>query len=83
MNINKSGDELCVLFIHFDNKSGLYNFEELSKGTFKDELTGLLNYKTLVSHISENNRRGYLLLFDLNGFISILFLNIFPSLVTL
>ena len=68
MNINKSGDELCVLFIHFDNKSGLYNFEELSKGTFKDELTGLLNYKTLVSHISENNRSGYISLFDLNGF---------------
>ena len=68
MNMNKDGNELYVLFIYFDNKSGLYNFEELSKGTFKDELTGLFNYKTLVSHISENNRRGYLLLFDLNGF---------------
>ena len=68
MNVNKKEDELYILFINFDNKSGLYNFEELSKGTFIDELTGLFNYKTLVKHVSENNRNGFLVLFDLNGF---------------
>ena len=43
MNVNKKENELYILFINFDNKSGLYNFEELSKGTFIDELTGLFS----------------------------------------
>ena len=68
MNISKVGDSINALFIHFDEKSGLYNIEDFSSGTFKDSLTGLFNYKTLVSHISENKRKGYLCLYDLNKF---------------
>ena len=68
MNLNRNNEDMCASFLYFDDKSGLYNFEEFSSGTFKDGLTGLFNYRTLVSHISENKRRGYISLFDLNGF---------------
>ena len=67
-NLNKSGDTINVLFVCFDNKSELYSFEEFSSGTFKDSLTGLFNYRTLVSHIKDNRRKGYLCLYDLNKF---------------
>ena len=67
MNINKSENGINALFVYFDN-SKIYNFEEFSSGTFKDALTGLFNYKTLVTHISDNKRRGFLCLFDLNKF---------------
>lgn len=68
MNVSKNNEDMYVLFMYFDDKSGLYNLDDYSSGTFKDGLTGLFNYRTLVSHISENQRRGYLCLFDLNGF---------------
>ena len=68
MSINKRDDAIYALFIYFDEKSGLYNFDDISTGNYKDALTGLFNYRTLVSHINENKRRGYLILFDLNGF---------------
>ena len=68
MNINKSGDSIVAMFFYLDEKDNLFNFEDFSSTTFKDTLTGLFNYHTLVSHIKENKRAGYLCLFDLNKF---------------
>ena len=67
MSVAKGDDGLHVLFVYME-ESKLYNFEDLYFGTFKDSLTGLFNYKTLVTHISDNKRRGFLCLFDLNKF---------------
>ena len=68
MNLSSKDEAVYAFFTYFDQNAKLYNFEDFSSGTFKDELTGLFNYRTLVNHINENNRDGYLILFDLNGF---------------
>ena len=68
MNISKSNEGISALFIYFEKETGLYDIEKYMSGTFKDNLTGLFNYNTFVSHIKDNKRNGYLCLFDLNKF---------------
>lgn len=68
MNLTKKDDDVYALFVLLDNNKGLFNFEQYTAGTFKDSLTGLFNYNTLVNHIKGNFRDGFLCLFDLNGF---------------
>ena len=68
MNVNRGEGWLYVLFIFIDDKTDVFKFEDFSYGAFKDSLTGLFNYRTLISHIAENKRDGFLILFDLNKF---------------
>lgn len=68
MNITKNEEDINVLFIYIEKETGLYDIESYLAGTFKDNLTGLFNYRTYVSHINDNKRDGYLCLFDLNKF---------------
>ena len=57
-----------VLFVYFDEESGLSNIDEYVAGSYKDRLTGLFNFSTLLSHLSNNDKNGFLCLFDLNKF---------------
>lgn len=68
MSIAKKKGGLSCLFVYFDANTGLDAIDQYVAGTYKDRLTGLFNFNTLKSHVSENHRDTYLCLFDLNKF---------------
>ena len=68
LTIVKNNNEINLLFIYFDDESGLSNIDTFVSDSFKDRLTGLFNFATLKSHFADNKRDGYLCLFDLNKF---------------
>ena len=68
MTVSKNERVLSVLFIYFGDKSLFTNIDQMVADSFKDQLTGLFNRSTMVNHVRENHRDGYLCLFDLNKF---------------
>ena len=68
MNVIKKQDKISLLFVYLNNASALNNIDTFLAGAYKDRLTGLFNYNTLMTHLSNNDRNGYLVLFDLNDF---------------
>ena len=68
MTVSKNKRVLSVLFIYFGDTSLFTNIDQMVADSFKDQLTGLFNRSTMLNHVRENHRDGYLCLFDLNKF---------------
>jgi len=68
MTVNKNNGVLSLLFIYFGDQSLFTNIDQMVADSFKDQLTGLFNRSTMLNHVRENRRDGYLCLFDLNKF---------------
>jgi len=68
LNINKTEKAINFLFVYFNEESGLSHIDEYVAGSYKDRLTGLFNYNTLIKHLSGKIESGFLCLFDLNKF---------------
>lgn len=67
MTLGKNDDRLDILFAFFDRNSS-FDFDTYAADSFKDHLTGLFNYNTLIDHLKANRKEGFLCLFDLNKF---------------
>lgn len=68
MNIIKKKERISIMFIYLNETSALSDIDMFLAGAYKDRLTGLFNYNTLMTHLDNNDRNGYLVLFDLNNF---------------
>lgn len=68
MTVSKNNGVLSLLFIYFGDQSLFTNIDQMVADSFKDQLTGLFNRSTMLNHVRENRRDGYLCLFDLNKF---------------
>jgi len=59
---------LNMLIYYFGNALRLLGIDQLLANSFKDQLTGLFNARTMKRHVAENRKGSYLCLFDLNKF---------------
>ncbi len=57
-----------LMFVTLGLEGGDFAVNDLLFTNFKDTLTGLFNYKTLLDHVHTNHRDIWLCLFDLNKF---------------
>ena len=56
------------LFLKAQSSKDYPSFNVFLSATYKDKLTSLFSYDTLLSHLKGNKENGYLCLFDLNRF---------------
>ena len=68
MKASKGKDCLNLLFFYYEQSGTTSEMDAVVAGSYKDQLTGLFNRRTMKEHVSQNHKNGYLCLFDLNRF---------------
>ena len=68
MKASKGKDCLNLLFFYYEQSGITSEMDAVVAGSYKDQLTGLFNRRTMKEHVSQNHKNGYLCLFDLNRF---------------
>ena len=68
MTAARDGDKLNMLLFLFGETTKMMGVDRLVADSFKDQLTGLFNARTMEQHVAANRRDGYLCFFDLNKF---------------
>ena len=64
----KTSNCLSILLFDIDGATSIGEYNISFHGSYKDTLTGLLNFQTLKTHLAHNNKNSFLCLFDLNKF---------------
>ena len=68
MKASRSEGHLNLLFFYYERSGTTSEMDAVVAGSYKDQLTGLFNRRTMKEHVSQNHKNGYLCLFDLNKF---------------